>query len=159
MKMLGLEAETKRFVFNHPFTSDMCYDRLISEAEKYNNNIIVGFDFDHTIFNHREYADKLEDLDNAEEMSYQCIVDLLKGCKDVGMTLVLYTAEKSEERLELKKEFCKRVGIEYDYVNESPIMNGTNKPYFNILLDDRAGLQEAFNILSKVVMKLSDQKL
>ena len=37
-------------------------------------------------------------------------------------------------------------------------MKGTPKPYFNILLDDRAGLEESFNILSRLVTKLSDME-
>ena len=26
-----------KFVFNHPFTHDECFNRLVKEAEKYNN--------------------------------------------------------------------------------------------------------------------------
>jgi hypothetical protein len=150
-----------KFVFNHPFTHDECFNRLVKEAEKYNNGIIVAFDFDHTIFNYREYGDKLEEIvkDNkAEEAAYMCVVELLKAASNVGIILVLYTAEKDRKRLEVKKEFCKQLGINYTFVNESPVMKGTNKPYFNLILDDRAGLEESFNILSRLVIKLSDME-
>ena len=130
---------------------------------------MVAFDFDHTIFNFRVYGETFKDIKtqytldamfpekkDLEKTAYMCIVDLLKAAKELGMVLVLFTAEKDEDHLKVKKHYCKRIGIEYDYVNESPIMNGTSKPYFNILLDDRAGLEESFNILSSLIEKLSD---
>ena len=160
-----------KFVFNHPFTHDECFNRLVKEAEKYNNKIVVAFDFDHTIFNFRVYGETFKDIKtqytldamfpekkDLEKTAYMCIVDLLKAAKELGMILVLFTAEKDEDHLKVKKHYCKRIGIEYDYINESPIMNGTSKPYFNILLDDRAGLEESFNILSRLVTKLSDME-
>lgn len=48
------------------------------------------------------------------------------------------------------KKYCFHFGIKVDYINESPIMN-TRKPYYNILLDDRAGLQEAADTLNSVL--------
>ena len=46
---------------------------------------------------------------------------------------------------------CKDIGIEIDYINESPpyIPFTGNKVYYNIMLDDRAGLSAAYNILYK----------
>ena len=38
-----------------------------------------------------------------------------------------------------------------DYINESPLLPGTKKPFFNILLDDRAGLESAYLVLKHVV--------
>lgn len=42
-------------------------------------------------------------------------------------------------------EYCKHFGIAVDYINENPEIMNTRKPYYNILLDDRAGLECAFN--------------
>ena len=81
-----------KFVFNHPFTHDECFNRLVKEAEKYNNGIIVAFDFDHTIFNYREYGDKLEEIvkDNkAEEAAYMCVVELLKAVNSLVLIILL----------------------------------------------------------------------
>jgi hypothetical protein len=40
------------------------------------------------------------------------------------------------------------MGLTPDYINESPIKyDDTVKPYFNLLLDDKAGLNEAFDRL------------
>lgn len=50
-----------------------------------------------------------------------------------------------------KTDYCKHFGIEPDYVNESPLIKGTKKPFFNLLLDDRAGLKEAYTLLIKII--------
>lgn len=45
------------------------------------------------------------------------------------------------------------------FVNESPVFPNSEKPYYNILLDDRAGLEESYEILKYVVdeIKLNQQ--
>jgi hypothetical protein len=125
--------------FNHPFCDYMCIVRLVKEIEKY-GKLVIGFDFDNTIF----------DVHNSGG-NYKDIIDILKKCKDRGWTLCLYTAEPNEEWLKWKIEYCKHFGIEPDYVNESPLLPGTKKPFFSILLDDRAGLQSAYYILNTVL--------
>ena len=42
-------------------------------------------------------------------------------------------------------------GIEPEFVNESPIELGDGgKPFFNILIDDKAGFTEVYNLLHKL---------
>lgn len=48
-------------------------------------------------------------------------------------------------------EMPRKYAIEPDYVNESPLIKGTKKPFFNLLLDDRAGLEETYTLLIKVI--------
>ena len=55
-------------------------------------------------------------------------------------------------------EFCEGEGIRVDFVNESPVLK-TTKPYYNILLDDRAGLEDAYHILSQVVKRIKNERL
>ena len=111
--------------------------RLIEEYEKY-HNLIIGFDFDNTICG----------LDN-EIVSK--VIFLLQECKKLGFTLCLYTISASDEWLEWKVKYCEYFGILPDYVNDSPVLRGNRKPFFNILLDDRAGLNEAYMCLKNVV--------
>lgn len=123
----------------HPFRDSGCIDRLKHEYNTH-GNLVVGFDFDNTIFDiHNNGGD------------YSEVIKLLQECKTLGFTLCLYTAELQEEWLKWKMDYCKHFGIEPDYVNESPLLSGTKKPFFNILLDDRAGLESAYNILRQVV--------
>ena len=111
--------------------------RLIEEYKKY-HNLIIGFDFDNTICG----------LDNE---SISKVILLLQECKKLGFTLCLYTISASDEWLEWKVKYCEYFGISPDYINDSPVLRGDRKPFFNILLDDRAGLNEACIYLENVV--------
>ena len=111
--------------------------RLIEEYKKY-HNLIIGFDFDNTICG----------LDNE---SISKVILLLQECKKLGFTLCLYTISASDEWLEWKVKYCEYFGISPNYVNDSPVLRGNRKPFFNILLDDRAGLNEACACLENVV--------
>lgn len=112
--------------------------RLANDYDKH-KNLIVAFDFDNTIYDyHNEGGD------------YSEVIDLLRECSDLGLTMVLFTANEGEDKLNLCEAFCKDRGIRVDYINESPVM-ATRKPYYNILLDDRAGLEEAYITLKSVV--------
>ena len=111
--------------------------RLIGEYEKY-HNLIIGFDFDNTICG----------LDNE---SISKVILLLQECKKLGFTLCLYTISASDEWLEWKVKYCEYFGISPNYVNDSQVLRGNRKPFFNILLDDRAGLNEAYACLETVV--------
>ena len=125
--------------FIHPFCNEGCMLRLENELNTH-GKLVIGFDFDNTIF----------DVHN-KGGNYKDIIDILKECKDLGWTLCLYTAESDEEWLRWKIGYCKHFGIEPDYVNESPLLKGTKKPFFSLLLDDRAGLQSAYLILKNAV--------
>lgn len=125
--------------FNHPFDNFSCRQRLLKEYETH-GKLVVGFDFDNTIF----------DVHN-NGGNYSEIITLLQECKKLGFTLCLYTAELREDWLKWKIDYCKHFGIEPDYVNESPLLHGTTKPFFSVLLDDRAGLESAYIILKEIV--------
>ena len=123
---------------NHPFNDEGAFARLLEEYKRY-KTLIIGFDFDNTIFDYHN-----------NDGDYSEIIDLLKECKALNFNLCLYTIA---DRLDWKYKVCCRLGIKPDYINESPIVfeDGGNKPYFNILLDDRAGLESSYNILKNVV--------
>lgn len=123
----------------HPFFDQGCIDRLKKDLDTH-GKLVIGFDFDNTIFDsHNQGGD------------YKLLIDILKECKDIGWTLCLYTAEPDEDWLNWKIKYCKYFGIEPDYVNGSPLLKGTKKPFFNLLLDDRAGLQSAYIILKAIL--------
>ena len=128
------------FAFSkHPFSNGKCLRRLMDEYEKY-GSLVVGFDFDNTIYDTHGLG-----------FDYSEVIELLRECKELGFTLCLYTAEQDEEHLKWKIEYCKEQGIAPDYVNESPLLNGTVKPFFSILLDDRASLETSWMHLKTVV--------
>lgn len=136
-----LEAviESYKYHTTHPYFNKGAVERLKKEYDMH-KTLVVGFDFDNTIF----------DVHNRGG-NYSEVIKLLQQCKKFGFTLCLYTAELREEWLKWKVDYCKHFKITPDYVNESPLLPGTKKPFFNILLDDRAGLESAFVTLKEVV--------
>lgn len=67
-----------------------------------------------------------------------------------------------KEYLIKQMKTAKLLGLDEDfelYTNESPVFPNSEKPYYNILLDDRAGLEESYEILKYVVdeIKLNQQ--
>jgi hypothetical protein len=112
-------------------------------------SLIVGFDFDCTVYDFHH-----EDLD------IQPIISLLKRCSDLGFTMCLFSLSQNENDVNIKTNYCiNYLGIRVDYVNEGPVLTNSfppekKKPYFNILLDDRAGLSSAYNILLKTLDEL-----
>lgn len=123
----------------HPFDTANCKKRLVEEYETH-CNLVVGFDFDNTVFDYHNNGG-----------NYSAVIDLLKRCKDLGFTLCLSTSEFEQDKIDWKVKYCDHYGIKPDYINESPILKGTKKPFFSILLDDRAGLESAFYTLEHVV--------
>lgn len=115
--------------------NDIQIARLVKEWKEH-NGLIIAFDFDNTIYDYHN-----------EGATYDSVITLLKECKDMGCTLILHTC-CNEDKYEFMKNYCEEVGIEIDYINESPISFGGNKIYYNILLDDRSGLQSAYEALN-----------
>lgn len=129
----------KDVAFYHPFCYSGSFGRLCQELDTH-KKLVIGFDFDNTIFDvHNKGGD------------YSQVISVLQRCKELGWTLCLYTAELREDWLKWKVDYCKHFDIEPDYVNESSLIKGTKKPFFNLLLDDRAGLEEAYTLLIKVI--------
>jgi len=110
------------------------------EVLEFHNTIIVGVDFDDTIF----------PLSTNNYIIERCskVVELIKSLKDV-ITICLYTVADNQS-IAYKKQLMKEWEIPAAYVNESPVTLGNGaKPYFNILLDDKAGLNETIEILTE----------
>lgn len=134
--------------FTDPYiNTDRCVNRLFKDYLKH-GSLIVAFDFDNTIF---------DTFDTGEE--YNEVISLLKSCsKDFGFTMVLYTVDDDPKSLEFKKNFTEKIGIKIDYVNESIIFKESTKIYYNILLDDRAGLGQSVNILKLTLQKILEYR-
>ncbi len=132
------------FEFKDYFNTNNCTIRLLDDYKRH-GNLIVAFDFDNTIYDY-----------NQNGWEFRDVISLLKECSEMGFTMILFTANEDKEKLDFCKKYCADCGIMVDYINESPIMN-TRKPYYNILLDDRAGLEETYKTLRYVVeiIKLS----
>jgi hypothetical protein len=112
-------------------------ERLLKEWNKH-DRIIIACDFDDTI---RHWS-----MTN----DFNHIISVIKEAQQLGALLVINTASDVDARRPLIEEYCKDNGLCVDSINENPIdlpYGKWGKVYANIYLDDRAGLNEAINIL------------
>lgn len=123
---------------NTAYDQHSATQRLWEEYQKY-RKLVIAFDFDNTILDYHNLGLDVKDT-----------IDLLRRCSEEGFIMVLFTSTDDEDTLQWIRGYCSHYRIRIDYINESPIMK-TKKPYYNILLDDRAGLQEAANTLNSVL--------
>jgi phosphoglycolate phosphatase-like HAD superfamily hydrolase len=119
---------------------EQCINRLVCDYQK-NNILYIAYDFDNTVFDYHNIGD-----------NYPKVEKLLKFLKEKSFKLILFTANDGEDLEDIVK-YCKFSGYEPDYINESPVQN-TKKPYYHILLDDRAGLCSAYKVVLKVLNRL-----
>jgi hypothetical protein len=112
---------------------------------KEHNNIIIGVDFDDTIF--------AIDPDNKKRC--ESLRLLLKECKAFSI-ICLYTVADPIS-LQYKIALMKEWGLTPDCINEGPLdhkWGNPKKPFFNLLLDDKSGLNETIKILQEFNLAL-----
>ena len=122
-----------------PYTNEFrAAARLVNEWKKH-KSIIIGVDFDGTMYDcHRE------------NFVFPYLLSTIKQAQVLGAKLCVWTANNDKELVDSR---WKELGLTYDYYNESPMKLHINqiKPYFNILLDDRAGLDSALSTLTRAM--------
>lgn len=124
---------------NHPFIEEACKERLLNEYEKY-KCLYIAYDFDNTIFDYHNGGG-----------DYTEVINLLRRASEAGFKLILFTAETDVIKLQWKINYVRDLGIRTDYINYFPVIPTSIKPYYNILLDDRAGLESSYNNLKAVL--------
>ena len=124
----------------------MSYElKKLLAAEKKYGKIVVGVDFDDTIF----------PLDDNQYNVDRCFAvrRLLTGLIAQDRAVLCLWTVAEDWSMMYKKHIITQYGLKMDYFNESPIVHGKNirKPHFNILLDDKAGLNETIKILEEFI--------
>lgn len=112
-------------------------DRLVEEYHKY-GNIIVAYDYDGTVHDYHKNGD-----------TYLNVMNLLKDLKPYAKFIV-YTCSPTE-RYEEIINYLEVYGLPMDTINENIVKLNDNccaKLYYNIMLDDRCGLESAFFALT-----------
>jgi hypothetical protein len=127
------------------FDTETCVDRLIRVYNKY-SNLIVAFDFDDTVYDYHKKGHK-----------YYQVIKLLQRCSDLGFTMMLFSCKETLEELQVCGDHCAIMGIGVDFMNSSPVLALSRKPFYNILLDDKAGLGQAYEILFEVVNRIEKE--
>ena len=113
--------------------------RLLREYAQH-QSLIVAVDFDDTVFDYHKVGH-----------TYERVWELLKRCQQLGFHLVLFTGthmDKWQSQIDYMADHGITVAPK---VNANPIdlpFGNYGKMYYNILLDDRAGLGQACDILT-----------
>lgn len=123
-------------------------NRLLKEWRTH-GKLVIAYDFDNTVYDFHD-----------EGHTYSQVIELIRRCKRLGAHLIVFTASR-EERYEKIKSYLNKHDIPFDSINEDPsfITLTTRKIYYNILLDDRAGLESAYNDLLYAVNKLEQEQI
>ena len=113
------------------------YTRLFNEWIKH-GKIIIAYDFDSTVYDTHKQGN-----------TYYDVQDLLRYCKRIGAYFIVFTANGDTEFI--KKHLAENE-LPFDKINDNlHFINTTGrKIYYNILLDDRAGLSSAYETLYAV---------
>jgi hypothetical protein len=124
-------------------------DRLVNNWRQH-GKIIIGVDFDDTIapymFN--------------EQSTCNEVINLVREAIKTGAYIVIHTACNPDRHREIL-EYCSSVGIIVSSINKNPISlpyGEKGKPLCNIYLDDRAGLNEACNILQQAIYVIRGER-
>lgn len=119
---------------------DNCVKRLIEEHNKY-GQLIIAYDYDNTVYDYYKKGHK-----------FNRVIELLRMCKrEMNFHLTVFTSCNDDRIPEIKKYLTDN-DIPFDSINETPdyIPFRGRKVYYNLLLDDRAGLSSAFKQLERV---------
>ena len=127
-------------------------DRFLSQKQQYkrlltnyrtHGNVIVAFDFDNTLYDFHQVGD-----------AYPKLIEMLQECDSLGFEIMCFTANSDTE---LVRTTLASYGI-YKYgLNKSSVSFDSVKPYYSILLDDRAGLKSAYKTLNKLIKHVIKQ--
>lgn len=121
------------------------YERLYAEYNKY-GSITIGFDFDGTVHDYHKTG-----------ATYEMVKKLLRDLHKLNCKLICWTAYHN---LDYVNNFLVEHKIPFNGINTDGIKLGweSRKPFFSALLDDRAGLVQVYNDLTKLVETINNEK-
>jgi hypothetical protein len=130
-----------------PYLNDLnCVKRLVNEWVKH-KSLVIAYDYDNTVFDYHNTGYK-----------FDSIISTLKECKEYGGKFIVFSCSPKDRHSEMIKYLGDK-DIPWDTINENIVFlhGGEGKIFYNILLDDRAGLKSSFSILTMAltVIKLN----
>lgn len=128
--------------YDEVFSNQRFIDELISDYREH-GNLIIAYDFDDTVV-----------PSDADKPSCKMVVELLKLCTMLKFTMICFTARTLNSDIEYVRRTCKELGIGCDYINvdcdkikQEQTFQHAKKIFYNIFLDNRAGLRSSYEIL------------
>lgn len=135
----------RKFV-NTFFDVEDTVESLVKRYYHY-GSLILAVDFDETI--HNSYSDPKKDFTPVHE--------LIREAAKLNFQIVIYTA-RNEKHFGFIEEFCKEHDLPFTHPVNKEVCElpepTCGKIYYNIFLDDKAGLGQAAEILYKVIERL-----
>lgn len=120
------------------------FKRLYEEFKKF-KSLAIGVDFDNTIYDYHRKGYK-----------HDTVISLCIRAQALGMKIHIFTANPNHLMVQ---EYCTEKGIQIEGVNTDGVDLGwkSRKPFYSLLLDDRAGLISAVEDLERLVNILEDE--
>jgi len=117
------------------------FKRLYEEYKMY-GSLSIGVDFDNTIFDYHKKG-----------YSYDTVIDLIIRAQRLGNKIHIFTANPDHDKV---RAHCEEKGIIIEGINTDGVKLGweSRKPFYSLLLDDRAGLISAVEDLSMLINAL-----
>lgn len=127
---------------NDPFMNrEIVKARLREELLRY-GSLIIAYDFDYTVHSYKE-----------EDYTYEFMINLLREWRPYAKYIVFSASPRT--RFPYIKTYLKSNGIPYDVINGEVLKrNYSRKVYYNVFLDDRAGLGETALILYELLEEI-----
>lgn len=132
------------------FSSKKCVDRLFESYLKF-GKLIIAVDFDSTLYDFYNEGSK-----------HNMVLDVIKQSYDDGHYIVVFTSSRVDRHDFIKNFIYEKRNVIVHSINKNPIDlpygNDGSKIFYNILLDDRAGLLQSYNILKRTLTKIKRHK-
>jgi hypothetical protein len=135
-------------LIHHFMGAEVQLRRLLQIHEEH-GGLTVAVDFDNTLFDFHHEKEKHV----RGEYDFSEIYSLLLRLRHAGCYIIIWTANEDDEFI---KRFCAERNIPYDAINENPpfFKSECRKIYYNVLLDDAAGLRETYFLLCQFLEAL-----
>lgn len=125
------------------------YKRLWAEYQKY-NSLVVAVDYDDTLFDFHGTGG-----------SYEMVKQLVRDLHAIGCKIIIWSGSENVNDMVI---YLREQNIPWDLINEDLVVNGnwvsgknSRKVYANVYIDDRAGLKQVYNDLTKLVKEVKDE--
>lgn len=126
--------------------------RLIRIHQEH-GGLTVAVDFDNTLFDYHYEKEKHLRV----EYDFSEVYQLLRRLKTAGCRIIIWTANEDDAFI---RQFLSERSIPFDAINENPpfFKSKSAKIYYNVLLDDAAGLRETYLLLCRFLDSLPQTK-
>ena len=133
----------------HHFMSADEQEKRLLRIHVEHGGLTVAVDFDNTLFDFHFEKEKHV----RAEYDFSEVYKLLARLRSVGCRIIIWTANEDDAFI---KQFLAERSIPYDAINENPsfFTSKSRKIYYNVLLDDAAGLRETYLLLCRFLETL-----